>query len=349
MRRVTLNDVAQAAGLSLSAVSQALRGRKNIPAATQVKVREVAARLGYLPDPLLSALAARRHSRSSSSGANLAVVSVSESEREWAAHWASKGLLEGLQRRAAELGFALDYFKIGLDPADHVRLKGIFRARGIAGFILHPYPHLTDQLRLPWEELPPGVSLYGQPFGAPIPCVVSNHAQLMQLCCETAVRRGYRRLGLVLPREVADLTRRTWIGSFLAWTSVTTLEQVLLVKSDSLDPQEQSPEFDRTVMRWLEKAQPDAILYCSGPRLPATLKRNGVRCPEDLALCDLDLIDTSSGMTGIDQNRAMVAGAALDLLHGMIATQRQVLAYSSQSLQIESIWHEGKTMPTKSP
>ncbi len=58
-KRVTLRDVATEAGLSLSAVSYALRGL-HVPLETQQRVRDVADRLGYQVDPIARALASGR-------------------------------------------------------------------------------------------------------------------------------------------------------------------------------------------------------------------------------------------------------------------------------------------------
>jgi LacI family transcriptional regulator len=58
-KRVTLRDVAAEAGLSLSAVSYALRGL-HVPVETQQRVRDVADRLGYQVDPIARALASGR-------------------------------------------------------------------------------------------------------------------------------------------------------------------------------------------------------------------------------------------------------------------------------------------------
>lgn len=58
-RRVTLRDVAEETGLSLAAVSYALRGLQVRPE-TQQRVREAADRLGYQADPIARALASGR-------------------------------------------------------------------------------------------------------------------------------------------------------------------------------------------------------------------------------------------------------------------------------------------------
>lgn len=58
--RVTLADVAQAAGVSPITVSRALRGERAVDPALVDRVREAAGRLGYVPDPAARALASRR-------------------------------------------------------------------------------------------------------------------------------------------------------------------------------------------------------------------------------------------------------------------------------------------------
>jgi LacI family transcriptional regulator, gluconate utilization system Gnt-I transcriptional repressor len=57
--RVTLNDVAQLAGVSPITVSRALRGERAVNAALVARVNAAVAKLGYVPDPAARALASR--------------------------------------------------------------------------------------------------------------------------------------------------------------------------------------------------------------------------------------------------------------------------------------------------
>jgi LacI family gluconate utilization system Gnt-I transcriptional repressor len=58
--RITLNDVAQAAGVSPSTVSRALRGERAVDPDLVLRVLEVSDKLGYVPDPAARALASQR-------------------------------------------------------------------------------------------------------------------------------------------------------------------------------------------------------------------------------------------------------------------------------------------------
>ncbi|MFD8453576.1 MULTISPECIES: LacI family DNA-binding transcriptional regulator [Streptomyces] len=59
-RRVGIRDVAEAAGLSITTVSHALRGKGQIAPATRERVRRAAAELGYRPDPVARGLVSGR-------------------------------------------------------------------------------------------------------------------------------------------------------------------------------------------------------------------------------------------------------------------------------------------------
>ncbi|MBS0403554.1 MAG: LacI family DNA-binding transcriptional regulator [Proteobacteria bacterium] len=58
--RITLNDVAGAAGVSPITVSRALRGERSVDPVLAQRVREAADCLGYVPDPAARALASQR-------------------------------------------------------------------------------------------------------------------------------------------------------------------------------------------------------------------------------------------------------------------------------------------------
>jgi len=60
-RRVTLRDVAKQAGVSHATVSMCFRNSPSIPEKRRKQVLRVAERMGYRPDPVLSALAEYRN------------------------------------------------------------------------------------------------------------------------------------------------------------------------------------------------------------------------------------------------------------------------------------------------
>ena len=55
IRRVTLSDIAKEAKVHVTTVSLALRDHPRIPAETKQRIKDLAKKMGYAPDPILSA------------------------------------------------------------------------------------------------------------------------------------------------------------------------------------------------------------------------------------------------------------------------------------------------------
>lgn len=63
MKPVRLADIARKAGVTTATVSLALRRHPSIPERTRARIREIADRLGYRPDPQFAKLMAYMRAR----------------------------------------------------------------------------------------------------------------------------------------------------------------------------------------------------------------------------------------------------------------------------------------------
>src|SRR5690554_1647561 len=106
-RRITIRDVAKAAGYSKSAVSLALRNHPSLPDATKNRIREAAERLGYRPDPTLRALAHYRYGNTATGAPVIAWLSNWPSRDQW-----KQGLwgehFAGAVHQAEQLGYRIE-------------------------------------------------------------------------------------------------------------------------------------------------------------------------------------------------------------------------------------------------
>ncbi len=139
MSRVTLRDVAERAGVSTAATSQALNGRGNLRPETRERIKAIAAELGYAPNKHAAAL---RSGRTMSIGFVMAQGSLQDGRR--ALQRARQ--LDALVRAGAVRGFTVTvlpdsrpdlvagaqidalYFP---DPADDRTVLRAAQARGI--------------------------------------------------------------------------------------------------------------------------------------------------------------------------------------------------------------------------
>ena len=103
--RVTQKEIARKAGVDASTVSLALAGHPRIPESTRAHIRQVAAELGYRPDPALSSIAAARwQGRRDAKGTALAFLAddLKTAEIEL------KLYLEGVRQQAGLLGYGIE-------------------------------------------------------------------------------------------------------------------------------------------------------------------------------------------------------------------------------------------------
>ena len=104
---VTLTQVAEASGVSLATASYSLRNDRRIPRVTAARVQTAAKRLGYRPNPRVSALMAHiRQAQPVTVGERIAFlwIDASPGERPY------QRIFDGAKDRAIQLGYSLEEF-----------------------------------------------------------------------------------------------------------------------------------------------------------------------------------------------------------------------------------------------
>ena len=116
-----IKDVADAAGVSVSTVSRALRGLSTVNQATAEAVRDVAARLGYVPSAAAAAVATGR-----TKAVNVVVPAL--------ATWFFSSLAEGVDRELRAAGYDMALFDLGYNGIERQRVfhRSLLRHRGDA-------------------------------------------------------------------------------------------------------------------------------------------------------------------------------------------------------------------------
>jgi transcriptional regulator with XRE-family HTH domain len=207
--RVTLRGIARLLGVSHATVSLALRGSPRISVARRSEVLQVAERLGYRPDPMLSAL---RHYRRTVGRPSI------QAEIAWLNFWPQPGRLrsfrefDGYWRGALAMaeaqGYRLEEFRVNSQLSID-RLRAILRARNIKGLLLPPVPatcHLSMDT-LAWAEH--SVVCFGHSHSGlrGMPVVTVDQAAAAALAFRKIRERGYHRVGLVTSLETVRRTR----------------------------------------------------------------------------------------------------------------------------------------------
>src|SRR5690349_1212960 len=106
---MNVRHIAKQAGVSPSAVSLALRDSPRISDKTKTLVRRLAAEAGYTPDArIVDLMRHLRKPRAVRQQASFGVISFYDSLRPWEKSRHLTKVHEGMQRRAAELGYRLE-------------------------------------------------------------------------------------------------------------------------------------------------------------------------------------------------------------------------------------------------
>lgn len=339
--RVTVREIAHRLGVSHTTVSRALKEDPRISEPVRKKVHATARKLGYRPDPMLSALAAYRKGRTLRSiGAELAWINCwPEPARlrtfnEFNLYWM------GAAEEAARAGYRLEEFRCPseLPPA---RLERILSARNIRGLLLTPGWSATtpDWGSFDWSRF--SLVRFGYSLDAPAAHLVTSDQLLDGLMAfENMWRLGYRRIGMVLWSGQGTRVVRFSAGYLYAQLRVPAPSRL-----PPLVLSEDNPQTDRRLLEWMKKEKPDAILT-DITELRLRLERLGCRVPKDVALAALSVLDGHAD-AGIDQNSREIGRAAVQTLISLIHHNERGIPRIPREVLVTGRWVDGSTLPPR--
>jgi LacI family transcriptional regulator len=319
VKRLTIREVAAAAGVSAQTVSRVINNRPDVAPETSERVREVIRQTGYAPNMLARGLTQGRSHV-------LAVVAYGLD------YFGPSFVLSAIERRAAERGYAV-MLNLLLEP-DAIKVDQLLNglsARQVDG-IIWAIPEVGDNrdlLRSRVAELSVPVILVGGMTGRPfLPSIAIDNAAIGRLATEHLIAGGGRRLGIItgpLSWWEARQRRAGW-------------EQTLA--SHGIDPDDcTSYEGDWTVSSGAEAfvamrtacREIDAIFASNDQMALGVLHAAhnlGLRVPEEMAVVGVDNIAESSHfwppLTTVDQPLGRAGELAVEALDELISASGRV-------------------------
>lgn len=250
--RPSMRSLAKLAGVCPMTVSLSLRNHPSIPEATRERIKAIAEKNGYRPDPIVGRL--MRHLRvgvNQRQGAMICALGLRFSHKR---RGYAEDILDGAKARAAELGFFLDRLwldETGLEPA---RLKRLLRSRGVEALLLLPMAEPLDLTEtLEWANVSAvatSATVTAPHVHTVLPAQFGNTLAL----CGALRTEGARRIGLVTVRA-QDKRVEHRVAAAVAWHNLEHgCPEVTPLLLDSW-------EVDRTAFReWYARTKPDAIV-----------------------------------------------------------------------------------------
>jgi len=336
--RVTLRDIAKAAGVHFTTVGMALRGHPEISTATKKRIQTLAKQLGYRPDPMLSALNAYRNAKSRPRyQASIAWVNNWPEKEELHRNSSFHEYYEGAKERADELGYVVEEFWLRGEGMHPSRLHDILLARNIEAVLLAPQPE--SRMFIPMDYSQFAVIAFGYSLQPSVFHVVTNHHfHSMNLLLEHLQELDYRRVGLFVATDWNEKVENSLLGglALARWRSK---------KLKNVPPLLDSRTSDATLRKWLDTHKPDVVVSHSGTY--QRLVRLGYRVPEDVGFASMNLGSKEHPLSGLYQNNFQIGRAAVDFVVSMLHSGERGVPRIPMRTLVESEWKQGQTLRAK--
>ncbi len=341
-RRVTQKDVAQQAGVTRATVSLALRGNPSIPEETRKRIADVAKRLGYAPDPMLSALATyRNQARPPGFHGSLVWLAQTAPDYCWRDVLHFTDYLEGAMERAATHGYQVEVMDITELKLSWERAATIATARGVRGLLVCPQPHADTHMdRFPWADF--SAVTFGYSLTRPLlHSVTAAHYRSMMRVVRELHERGYRRIGCAVRPEHDRRLDHNFIAGYLTACTILGLTPLPVCPDDA-------HESDGSVLRaWLKAERPDAIITGNHHQM-TTFQAWKLEIPGELGVACPTLPWRKDGQAGMLEQNKLIGQVAVDQLVAMIHRGERGVPAVPQRVLVDSIWVPGTTIRSAS-
>ena len=333
---VSQREIAQRAGVSLSAVSLALRGNPKISDTTASRIRGIAEQMGYVKDPKVTQLMTHlRTPRNKRQTSTLAVLIPEIKKSELAQYFPIKRILEGITGHASELGFNLDIFLLEELKFSPARLRSILISRGIQGIIVLPFRSGVGRIDFDFSGFcaaTAGYSIIDPILDRACP----NYLQMMDELLEYHYRLGYARPGLIMTYSNGGIGYKLFSSSYLFYqTMVPEDERIPILHKEMIS--------DRGLREWIRHYKPDSII--SAGSVYNKLLDLGYMFPRDFGYANIDLSEPPQNACGVEHRYRLIGAETVSLVTTALNLNRTGIPKNPRVVLVDSHQIEGFSLP----
>lgn len=340
--RVTLKDVAREAGVHVSTAWRALSNETYVSAKKRALIREVAQRLGYSPDPMLSALSSyRRSQRPPAYRSTLAWVNNFADRRECLEWPHIRLFFEGARAYAESKGFRLEEFWLREKGMTPKRAREVLLARNIRGLLFAPQPEAGTMLNMDLGAFA-CVSI-GYSISEPrLHVAVNDQHFSTHLCLRRLVELGHRRIGMFSASDTLRRTRHHFESPYHVFQyTIPEESRVPLLLVDGLDEPKNVEQWHQRFLAWVKEHRPSAII-CTVGETVEWLRGAGWRVPEDISVATLSVAQ-DPGISGIDQQEQKIGARAIEFLISIFQAGERGVPETPLRMLVEGKWEDRRT------
>jgi len=317
MQKVTIKDVAQAAGVSTQTVSRVINYRPDVSPETRTRVQQVIEELGYSPNVIARSLSRGRSN-------TLGVVGFG------LGYFGPTSVLKGIEQKSNELGFSL--LLSLLDDFDSSEINGILRnllSMQVDGIIwaVPGNDRLDGELSGRFSDISAPV-VYLNKFKSEDEIVVAmDNRQGGRLATEHLLEQGYRRIGIITGPTDWWETQEREMGwrEIMGEAGINNLDE-LIVNGDWT-----AASGDVGLHSLMAKSPDIEAVFASNDQMALgalqAARRLGVNVPQDLGIVGFDDIPEAAyfypSLTTIRQNAIALGALAVDQMCNYIKAREK--------------------------
>ncbi|UMA66668.1 LacI family DNA-binding transcriptional regulator [Roseivivax marinus] len=307
--RITLDDVARAAGVSAITASRALRQPEKVSESARARILSAVQQLGYVPDAAASALASTR-----TSVVGLLVPSLTNA--------VFADFLRGVYDAIEDTSLTIQIGNFRYSPSKEEALIRTFLHQRPAGLIVAGV-NQTDAARRMLMDAPCPVVQTMETSDQPVDRIIgfSQYAS-GEMVARHLIDAGYRRPGLLGARM--DPRAQARIAGYRSGLQAVGLDDARRMFTT---PQPSSVGMGGQLLSDLLAVAPDTdAVFCANDDLAAgalfEAQRRGMRVPDSFGICGFNDLEMSRHMvpplTSVSTPRYEVGRGAIDLIRAAL-------------------------------
>lgn len=306
--RVTLQDIANATGVTVNTVSRALKNKEDISRETCEKIQKVAREMGYVRNYLASSLRSGRTK-------TLAMIAGSMINPFYAI------LADLIQSEAARLGYSLIILGSRDDPDTELQAVEMALSRQVDGVLITPCSFDSPALSTLRASRVPFVLLSRYQGGTQDDCVYCDDEEGGYLAGKYLLETGHRKLAMLTYHQVVFSSRERFSGFRRACAEAGLPDENVFYAcagepADILDH----------LNGWISRGVTGLFSFCDVEawNTITLLENAGRKVPEDLTVIGfdniLDYIQFPKPIPSVDCRLKEEACLAIDLIRNRIHT-----------------------------
>lgn len=273
--RVTIQDIARAAGVSNQTVSRVLNRKPDVSAETRERIESVIKDLGYRPSDLARGL---RNKSTRTIG-----LVVPDSANPFFAE-----IAKGVENGGFAAGYSVILCNSAQDKARELEHLELLRAKGIDGIIFIATTTEIDHIGPLVESGIPVALFYREAPGLDVDTFAIDNRRAGYLATRHLIDLGHRHIACILPRSDATPSGQRVEGFRAALKEVgVTPSPRLMVRGDNL-----IESGARAALDLLDSGEPFSAIFASNDAMAIgalrALRDRGLRVPDDVSLVGVD-------------------------------------------------------------